>query len=150
MGGTRDRPAHLSCPGEDPRTQQEKEETKQGKGRIASDASHVLEAALEQMDGIIAGTNTGVDISYGTCEPALASAASYMNPFPVLHLVEDLRLALEMLEHSQEESSPPEPDPRPHSCLHKGVVRGELAAAFRLTLHLAWAPIPPSSPAKYY
>ena len=65
----------------------------------------MLEAALGQMDGIIAGTNTGVDISNGTCEPALASAASYMNPFPVLHLVEDLRLALEMLEHSQERAS---------------------------------------------
>ncbi|XP_057408634.1 liprin-beta-2 isoform X9 [Balaenoptera acutorostrata] len=91
-------------PGEDPRTQ-EKEETKQGEGLMASDASHALEAALEQMDGIIAGTNTGVDISDDTCEPGLASAASYMNPFPVLRLVEDLRLALEMLEHSQERAA---------------------------------------------
>ncbi|KAM9079679.1 liprin-beta-2 isoform 2-T7 [Megaptera novaeangliae] len=72
---------------------------------MASDASHVLEAALEQMDGIIAGTNTGVDISDDTCEPGLASAASYVNPFPVLRLVEDLRLALEMLEHSQERAA---------------------------------------------
>uniref|UniRef100_A0A8C9C489 PPFIA binding protein 2 n=2 Tax=Phocoena sinus TaxID=42100 RepID=A0A8C9C489_PHOSS len=72
---------------------------------MASDASHVLEAALEQMDGIIAGTNTGVDISDGTCEPGLASAASYMKPFPLLHLVEDLRLALETLEHSQERAA---------------------------------------------
>ncbi|XP_053417061.1 liprin-beta-2 isoform X13 [Nycticebus coucang] len=69
---------------------------------MASDASHALEAALEQMDGIIAGTKTGADISDGTCEPELASPASYMNPFPVLHLVEDLRLALEMLELPQE------------------------------------------------
>ncbi|XP_049569911.1 liprin-beta-2 isoform X3 [Orcinus orca] len=83
----------------------EKEETKQGKGLMASDASHVLEAALEQMDGIIAGTNTGGDISDGACEPGLASAASYMNPFPLLHLVEDLRLALETLEHSQERAA---------------------------------------------
>nr|XP_020752611.1 liprin-beta-2 isoform X2 [Odocoileus virginianus texanus] len=72
---------------------------------MASDASHVLEAALEQMDGIIAGTKTGVDISDGTCEPRPASPASYMNPFPVLHLVEDLRLALEMLEHPQERAA---------------------------------------------
>nr|XP_042089032.1 liprin-beta-2 isoform X5 [Ovis aries] len=72
---------------------------------MASEASHVLEAALEQMDGIIAGTKTGADISDGTCEPGPASPASYMNPFPVLHLVEDLRLALEMLEHPQERAA---------------------------------------------
>ncbi|XP_055279419.1 liprin-beta-2 isoform X7 [Moschus berezovskii] len=81
------------------------EETKERKGLMASDASHVLEAALEQMDGIIAGTKTGADISDGTCEPRPASPASYMNPFPVLHLVEDLRLALEMLEHPQERAA---------------------------------------------
>ncbi|XP_014716700.1 liprin-beta-2 isoform X13 [Equus asinus] len=90
--------------GEEPCTQ-EKEETEQAKGVMASDASHALEAALEQMDGIIAGTKTGADISDGTCEPGLASPASYMNPFPVLHLVEDLRLALEMLDHPQERAS---------------------------------------------
>lgn len=72
---------------------------------MASDASHALEAALEQMDGIIAGTKTGADISDGNCEPGLASPAPYMNPFPVLHLVEDLRLALEMLEHPQERAA---------------------------------------------
>lgn len=72
---------------------------------MASDASHVLEAALEQMDGIIAGTKTGADISDGTCEPGPTSPGSYMNPFPVLHLVEDLRLALEMLEHPQERAA---------------------------------------------
>ncbi|XP_033062836.1 liprin-beta-2 isoform X17 [Trachypithecus francoisi] len=72
---------------------------------MASDASHVLEAALEQMDGIIAGTKTGTDLSDGTCEPGLASPASYMNPFPVLHLIEDLRLALEMLELPQERAA---------------------------------------------
>lgn len=72
---------------------------------MASEASHVLEAALEQMDGIIAGTKTGADISDGTCEPGPASPASYMNPFPVLHLVEDLRLALEMLEHPQDRAA---------------------------------------------
>ncbi|XP_021530794.2 liprin-beta-2 isoform X7 [Aotus nancymaae] len=72
---------------------------------MASDASHVLEAALEQMDGIIAGTKTGADLSDGTCEPGLASPASYMNPFPVLHLIEDLRLALEMLELPQERTA---------------------------------------------
>ncbi|XP_021098852.1 liprin-beta-2 isoform X3 [Heterocephalus glaber] len=69
---------------------------------MASDASHALEAALEQMDGIIAGTKTGADISDGTCEPGLSSLASYKNLFPVLHLIEDLRLALEMLDLPQE------------------------------------------------
>ncbi|XP_045872386.1 liprin-beta-2 isoform X2 [Meles meles] len=69
---------------------------------MASDASHALEAALEQMDGIIAGTQTGADINDGGCEPARASPASHTNPFPVLHLVEDLKLALEMLEQPQE------------------------------------------------
>ncbi|XP_022263498.1 liprin-beta-2 isoform X1 [Canis lupus familiaris] len=72
---------------------------------MASDASHALEAALEQMDGIIAGTKTGTENSDGSCEPALASPASHANPFPVLHLVEDLRLALEMLEHPQERAA---------------------------------------------
>uniref|UniRef100_G1LCR4 PPFIA binding protein 2 n=2 Tax=Ailuropoda melanoleuca TaxID=9646 RepID=G1LCR4_AILME len=72
---------------------------------MASDASHALEAALEQMDGILAGTKTGTDISDGSCEPALASPASRTNPFPVLHLVEDLRLALEMLEQPQERAA---------------------------------------------
>ncbi|KAM4848865.1 liprin-beta-2 isoform 6-T8 [Urocitellus parryii] len=66
---------------------------------MAFDASHALEAALEQMDGIIAGTKTGADVSDGTCEPGLSSPASYMNP---LNLIEDLRLALEMLELPQE------------------------------------------------
>ncbi|XP_006870223.1 PREDICTED: liprin-beta-2 [Chrysochloris asiatica] len=72
---------------------------------MASDASHALEAALEQMDGIIAGTKTGTDISDGACEPGLSSPVSYTNPFPVLHLVEDLRLALEMLDHPQERAA---------------------------------------------
>ncbi|XP_058302391.1 liprin-beta-2 isoform X2 [Hylobates moloch] len=51
------------------------------------------------------GTKTGADLSDGTCEPGLASPASYMNPFPVLHLIEDLRLALEMLELPQERAA---------------------------------------------
>lgn len=54
---------------------------------------------------LISGAKTGTDISDGTCDPGLSSPASYMNPFPVLHLVEDLRLALEMLELPQERSA---------------------------------------------
>ncbi|XP_023563910.1 liprin-beta-2 isoform X4 [Octodon degus] len=71
---------------------------------MATDASHALEAALEQMDGIIAGTKSGTDISDGTCEPGLSSPA-YKSPFPVLHLIEDLRLALEMLDLPQERAA---------------------------------------------
>lgn len=41
----------------------------------------------------------------GTCEPGLASSASYLNPFQVLQLVEDLRLALGLLEHPQERAA---------------------------------------------
>nr|XP_025750216.1 liprin-beta-2 isoform X4 [Callorhinus ursinus] len=105
FGGGRDTGASRAPepPGEEPRTQ-EKEETER-KGVMASDASHALEAALEQMDGIIAGAKTGADIRDGSCEPALASPVSHTNPFPVLHLVEDLRLALEMLEQPQERAA---------------------------------------------
>lgn len=69
---------------------------------MTSDASHMLEAALEQMDGIIAGTKTAADFSDGTCEPGLSPPASCLNSTPVLHLIEDLRLALEMLALPQE------------------------------------------------
>lgn len=54
---------------------------------------------------LVSGTKTVVDISDGAGEPGLASPASYMNPFPVLHLVEDLRLALETLERPQERAA---------------------------------------------
>lgn len=54
---------------------------------------------------LVSGTKTGADVSDGAREPGLASPASYMNPFPVLHLVEDLRLALETLEHPQERAA---------------------------------------------
>lgn len=54
---------------------------------------------------LVPGTKTGTENSDGSCEPALASPASHANAFPVLHLVEDLRLALEMLEHPQERAA---------------------------------------------
>lgn len=54
---------------------------------------------------LVPGTKTGADISDSGCEPVLASPASHTNPFPVLHLVEDLRLALEMLEQPQERAA---------------------------------------------
>lgn len=53
----------------------------------------------------VLGTKISAEISDGTCEPGPASPASYTNPFPVIHLIEDLRLALEMLEHPQERAA---------------------------------------------
>lgn len=54
---------------------------------------------------LVPGTRTGTDISDGTSEPGLGSPASYTNPLPVLHLVEDLKLALEMVEQPQERAA---------------------------------------------
>lgn len=54
---------------------------------------------------LVLGTKTGTDTGDGTCEPGLASPASYLNPLPVLHLVEDLRLALQTLERPQERTA---------------------------------------------
>ncbi|XP_051978916.1 liprin-beta-2-like isoform X3 [Xyrauchen texanus] len=60
---------------------------------MASDASHMLEAALEQMDDIIAGSKAAVEFSNGLCD--LGSPLS-IRPLQVLHLAEELRLALEL------------------------------------------------------
>ncbi|XP_030646572.1 liprin-beta-2b [Chanos chanos] len=60
---------------------------------MASDASHMLEAALEQMDDIIAGSKAAVEFSNGLYE--LGSPVS-AGPLQVLQLAEDLRLALEL------------------------------------------------------
>ncbi|KAJ8002788.1 hypothetical protein DPEC_G00162590 [Dallia pectoralis] len=60
---------------------------------MASDASHMLEAALEQMDDIIAGSKASVEYAHGLFE--LGSPGS-SGPLQVLQLVEDLRLALEL------------------------------------------------------
>lgn len=54
---------------------------------------------------LVLGTKTGAEIGDGTCESRLASPASYLNPLPVLHLMEDLRLALQTLEHPQERAA---------------------------------------------
>ncbi|XP_058254079.1 liprin-beta-2b isoform X3 [Hemibagrus wyckioides] len=60
---------------------------------MASDASHVLEAALEQMDDIIAGSKVMVEFTNGL--PELGSPVS-VGPLQVLQLAEELRLALEL------------------------------------------------------
>uniref|UniRef100_A0A673YAX4 PPFIA binding protein 2 n=1 Tax=Salmo trutta TaxID=8032 RepID=A0A673YAX4_SALTR len=59
---------------------------------MASDASHMLEAALEQMDDIIAGTYP----SQGSDSALIPALTSAITPdIRVVQLVEDLRVALE-------------------------------------------------------
>nr|XP_055049094.1 liprin-beta-2b isoform X12 [Misgurnus anguillicaudatus] len=60
---------------------------------MASDASHMLEAALEQMDDIIAGSKVAVEYSNGLYD--LGSPVS-VGPLQILQLAEELRLALEL------------------------------------------------------
>ncbi|KAF7707653.1 hypothetical protein HF521_018871 [Silurus meridionalis] len=62
-------------------------------GNMASDASHMLEAALEQMDDIIAGSKVMAEFTNGL--PDLGSPVS-VDSLPVLQLAEELRLALEI------------------------------------------------------
>ncbi|XP_064170063.1 liprin-beta-2b isoform X9 [Anguilla rostrata] len=59
---------------------------------MASDASHMLEAALEQMDDIIAGSKAAAELSNGGFE---LGSPGYASPRQVLQLAEDLRAALE-------------------------------------------------------
>nr|XP_046167712.1 liprin-beta-2-like isoform X5 [Oncorhynchus gorbuscha] len=66
---------------------------------MASDASHMLEAALEQMDDIIAGSKAAAEYTNGLFE--LGSPGS-VGPLQVLQLVEDLRLALELQPREEE------------------------------------------------
>uniref|UniRef100_A0AAY4C7N4 SAM domain-containing protein n=1 Tax=Denticeps clupeoides TaxID=299321 RepID=A0AAY4C7N4_9TELE len=63
---------------------------------MASDASHMLEAALEQMDDIIAGSKAVVDFNKGLFE---------LGSLQVLQLAEDLRLALELQACDEERES---------------------------------------------
>ncbi|TRY85729.1 hypothetical protein DNTS_013258 [Danionella cerebrum] len=59
---------------------------------MATDASHMLEAALEQMDDIIAGSKAVVEFSNGLYEAG--------SSLQILQLAEELRLALELQNHS--------------------------------------------------
>ncbi|XP_035273800.1 liprin-beta-2 isoform X4 [Anguilla anguilla] len=61
---------------------------------MSSDASHMLEAALEQMDDIIAGSKAAAEFGGGGLFD-LGSPA-YPGPQKVLQLAEDLRAAIEM------------------------------------------------------
>ncbi|KAM4721630.1 liprin-beta-2 isoform 2-T2 [Rhinophrynus dorsalis] len=69
---------------------------------MATDASHMLEAALEQMDDIIAGTKAVTEYANGVFEVGSPVPAEYFGTISVLHLVEELKISLEMLANPQE------------------------------------------------
>ncbi|XP_044536511.1 liprin-beta-2 isoform X6 [Gracilinanus agilis] len=94
---------------------------------MASDASHMLEAALEQMDGIIAGTKSAAEHSNGAYDVGLPSQSPYINMFPVLHLVEDLRLSLEMLGDPKEKETLRTQIPEPTAAYIKEWLEGNLS-----------------------
>ncbi|XP_064282184.1 liprin-beta-2 isoform X12 [Passer domesticus] len=73
--------------------------------RMASDASHMLEAALEQMDDIIAGTKSATEYANGGYDIVSPAPSVYLGTFQILHLLEDLKMALEMLEDPQEKEA---------------------------------------------
>ncbi|XP_075693906.1 liprin-beta-2 isoform X7 [Rhinoderma darwinii] len=69
---------------------------------MASDASHMLEAALEQMDDIIAGTKAVTEFGNGVFEVGSPIPSEYFGTITILHLIEELKISLEMVENSQE------------------------------------------------
>ncbi|XP_025960223.1 liprin-beta-2 isoform X4 [Dromaius novaehollandiae] len=72
---------------------------------MASDASHMLEAALEQMDDIIAGTKSATEYANGGYDIVSPAPSVYLGTLQILHLLEDLKIALEMLEDPQEKEA---------------------------------------------
>ncbi|XP_067906308.1 liprin-beta-1b isoform X2 [Heterodontus francisci] len=66
-----------------------------------TDASEMLAAALEQMDGIIAGSKT-LDYSNGLFD-CQSPNSPYIGGLRVLHLVEDLRGLLELMESEEKD-----------------------------------------------
>uniref|UniRef100_A0A8C9SM70 PPFIA binding protein 1a n=1 Tax=Scleropages formosus TaxID=113540 RepID=A0A8C9SM70_SCLFO len=68
---------------------------------MMSDASDMLAAALEQMDGIIAGSKA-LDYSNGIFD-CQSPTSPFMGGLRVLHLAEDLRASLEMLPTDEKE-----------------------------------------------
>ncbi|KAL6066331.1 hypothetical protein STEG23_033469 [Scotinomys teguina] len=68
---------------------------------MMSDASDMLAAALEQMDGIIAGSKA-LEYSNGIFD-CQSPSSPFMGSLRALHLVEDLRGLLEMMEADEKE-----------------------------------------------
>ncbi|XP_061578097.1 liprin-beta-1b isoform X2 [Cololabis saira] len=69
---------------------------------MMSDASDMLAAALEQMDGIIAGSKA-LDYSNGLFD-CQSPTSPYMGNLRALHLLEDLRSVLELMDTEERES----------------------------------------------
>ncbi|XP_039617589.1 liprin-beta-1b isoform X11 [Polypterus senegalus] len=72
------------------------------KFKMMSDASDMLAAALEQMDGIIAGSKA-LEYSNGIFD-CQSPTSPFMGSLRVLHLVEDLRGLLELMDNEEKES----------------------------------------------
>ncbi|KAL0962912.1 hypothetical protein UPYG_G00347070 [Umbra pygmaea] len=68
---------------------------------MMSDASEMLAAALEQMDGIIAGSKA-MDYSNGLFD-CQSPTSPFLGSLRALHLLEDLRAALEMMDEDERE-----------------------------------------------
>ncbi|XP_068995953.1 liprin-beta-1-like [Embiotoca jacksoni] len=69
---------------------------------MMSDASEMLAAALEQMDGIIAGSKA-MDYSNGLFD-CQSPTSPFLGGFRVLHLLEDLRAALELMDNEERDN----------------------------------------------
>ncbi|XP_044126573.1 liprin-beta-2 isoform X2 [Bufo gargarizans] len=69
---------------------------------MASDASHMLEAALEQMDDIIAGTKAVTEFANRAFDVGSPVPSEYFGTITILHLVEELKMSLEMVENPEE------------------------------------------------
>ncbi|XP_011605467.1 liprin-beta-1b isoform X4 [Takifugu rubripes] len=69
---------------------------------MMSDASDMLAAALEQMDGIIAGSKT-LDYSNGMFD-CQSPTSPFMGSLRALHLLEELRSVLEVMDTEERES----------------------------------------------
>uniref|UniRef100_A0A8C6P5N2 PPFIA binding protein 1a n=1 Tax=Nothobranchius furzeri TaxID=105023 RepID=A0A8C6P5N2_NOTFU len=69
---------------------------------MMSDASEMLAAALEQMDGIIAGSKA-IDYSNGLFD-CQSPTSPVLGGFRVLHLLEDLRAALELMDNEERDN----------------------------------------------
>ncbi|XP_051544347.1 liprin-beta-1-like isoform X2 [Myxocyprinus asiaticus] len=69
---------------------------------MMSDASEMLAAALEQMDGIIAGSKAmGYTNGLFDCQ---SPTSPFLGSLRVLHLLEDLRVALDLMDPEEKES----------------------------------------------